>query len=99
MSSPPTSRHNRNLLSIRRSTRCISVDRCSVDQWPAIVIEITGHYCVAHSGLTATRTDELPLLLGELPVSTWSCVGVRGIWLTPWATLDRLWLATDPLRC
>jgi len=26
------------------------------------------------------------------------CVGVRGIWLTPWATLDRLWLATDPPR-
>jgi hypothetical protein len=37
--------------------------------------------------------------LGQLPVRSGLASASAVVWLTPWAALDRLWLATDPPRC
>jgi hypothetical protein len=37
--------------------------------------------------------------LGQLPVRSGLASASAVVWLTPWAALDQLWLATDPRRC
>jgi hypothetical protein len=56
--------------------------------------------CAKRDGAVYRRANRcLRWFARSVASSIWSCVGVRGVWLTPWAALDRLWLATDPPRC